>query len=141
MQGGWRGSGARALGPARVAQSARSRGGGDARRAGGRGRGRAPPAASPCPSRQGGCIAERRGSAPPWCSSDSCTNPENRIKRKGKAASSLLPSVLSRSKSQFSLGWTFPTGVRLRVDWKKSFLSRRGRGERVGRLALDTGWP
>lgn len=76
MRGGGRGPGRGRWGRVR---SARSRGCGDAG-----GRGRAPREASPCPSPRGGGIAERRGSAPPWCSSDSCTNPGGRIKRKGK---------------------------------------------------------
>lgn len=84
----------------------RARGAGAAGTRGGRGCGWAPPAASPCPSRQRGCIAERRGSEPPWCSSDSCTNLGNRIKRKGKAGCARSP-VLARGEFQLSFGWTF----------------------------------
>lgn len=79
------------------------------RAAGGRGRGRAPPAASPCPSPRGGCIAERRGFAPPWCSSDSCTNLENRVKRKGKAWQRHLPLLTVLGLNSVFFRVDFPT--------------------------------
>lgn len=91
------------------------------RAAGGRGRGRALPAASPCPSRRAGCIAERLGSAPPWCSSDSCTNPESRVKRKGNAWRRHLPLPAAFGLNpRFLWGGLFQESIWLRAGWEKA---------------------
>lgn len=138
MRGGRPGAGARAqgLGAGGAEHAEPGRRG---RAAGGRGRGRAPPAASPCPSPRGGCIAERQGSAPPWCSSDSCTNPENRIKRKGKVWQRRLPlpSTLMLNP-RFLRGGLFQEGLWPRVGREKPLL-RAPSGERLRSFALDTG--
>lgn len=120
MRGEQPGTRARAQGPG-AGGAERAERGWRGRAAGGRGRGRAPPAASPCPSQRGGCIAERRGSAPPWCSSDSCTNPENRVKRKGKAWQRHLPLPAAFGlNSRFLWGGLFQEGVWLRAGWGKA---------------------
>lgn len=137
MRGGRPGAWARAQGLG-AGGAERAEPGGRGRAAGGRGRGRAPPAASPCPSPRGGCIAERQGSAPPWCSLDSCTNPENRIKRKGKAWQRRLPlpSTLMLNP-HFLWGGLFQKGLWPRVGREKPLLCAPS-GERLRSFALDT---
>lgn len=136
MRGGRRGAGAQGLGAGGVE---RAEPGGRGRAAGGRGRGRAPPAASPCPSPRGGCIAERQGSARRWCSSDSCTNRENRIKRKGKGWQRRLPlpSTLMLNP-RFLWDGLFQKGLWPRVGWEKPLLCAPS-GEQLRSFAPDTG--